>query len=1272
MNDYRKCGFALGIVTFSMLALSQVQVQAASNELVDSSQPDTALLEIDSTTDDLTHRMVEEEAEVVNRQKETTVNDYEFDAESASITGYHGEDTAISIPSEIEGTSVEHVGRQAFSGKKLDQVDLPDGLKSIDTGGFIGNNLVGVSLPPTTEKIGDMAFAANTQLESIELNEGLQTIGDRAFFNAQSLKAIQLPDSLVQIGNQAFRRSGLSGELVIGSKMEHVGHGILNDVPNQVDIKIVDGPGSKLYLHDDVFQETDTYLRVPQNREVMVFGRAFKGSSPVILDAGQLVVESLDDLDAIRNQLDDKILLTSGYANIDTSDASGASDTYIETPLVWDLSPESLVYNPDNNSYRASGYFTPISSTLYATHGVNEQATEENMARMTVLVDLVLDQDGTDTVWASEDFEYGQMSYKAPYATEESIFVISSFSALGLEKAANNPNLVVPTSVSLEENGQTYTQEIRGISERAFNDVALQSLVIPETSYPFVVGASAFEGSGLESVSFNEGLAYIGARAFANNNLQEVSFPSTLWMTGNQSFVNNSISSLSIHPKVNRLQIDNFSFANNQLTEVDLPYDLFKIRDYVFKGNPGYKPLPVAELAPEDPVGTGVVKLNTLNPHQLTVDTYIAKSKYHQIVNQAAGVNRDSLFNNMLAAEAILNNPAYVNNSKMGELSQTLNEADLLFFNSDTSQEELDDIEVELSQLISQITLPNLTNLQEMLSQVKSLDLSNYSELTANNLESEVITVEAAMETQSLTEDTVQSMINQLEMALNQLELSPELYYTSADFIYDGSIVLGLSDTGLKKAQHNKDLVIPDANLDGRLIDTIAPRAFETTEGVVYGSDAIQSPNGFKSVTLPVGLQHIGDGAFRTNQLTEVYFPESLETIGSTAFNGNQLVNLSLPNSITEIGSGAFSLNMLRTVKLPEGIKEIGPGVFARNIYLEHIDIPNSVEVVGQSAFIGAPLQALEIPSSVERIDRLAFSSHRLESLTIPGNVKYIADNSFAHNLKFRTLRELVLEEGIEHIGDNAFKASVLSEVYLPNSLETLGELAFSGNTDPNNNPFVVKLYTKNPAHLAFNTEKSLQHQEVILLEVETTTDRVEYQEEVAYEVVRKANPDLPKGQERRIQDGQNGQISIVEEITYEDGVEISRQEISRQIITQVVNEVVEFGILEIDSGQPKDDNDSPTSSDDVDEQNLGEDIKNPLPTKPLHLKNGQSGLGHSEGSNGLSSPMSQGVDRSQSVSSPSRTEKDTLPQTGLESSLLLGLGLSFVAGGYTVGRKRR
>lgn len=991
-----------------------------------------------------------------------TVNGY---AES-----YEPSSTDLVIPQDIEGTAVTSIGSQAFSKEGLSSVQLPEGLETIEDGGFLSNQLTAVELPSSMVSIGKMGFAVNKELSQVQLNEGLQIIDDRAFNTNSSLESIVLPDSLHSIGNFAFNGTKLQGDIRLGSQLKKVGDNAFKGASPALTLSIAEG-SSPLEIGINAFQSQQAQLILPQNRPIRFHARAFQAPSQVILDGGQLDVSSVEDTASLLESVQKALPLS-----IYTRDGQGQ--------VIWDV--HHLAYDSASDRYRLKGKFD--SSAL-------AEADASSASRLIPQVSLRLlppeetdqpsvEPDPAAASWKAEDFEYGWLDYKPPLEEQYQVFGITSFSALGLEKADTQKDLVIPSSVTFEENGQSYDRQIMGIGPSAFKDVALESLVIPEADHTFIIQGSAFENSGLSSVSFGEGLELIGPRAFFKNKLTEVTLPSTLWTTGSQSFMHNSIESLNIHPNVERLQIDNYSFANNQLTSVDLPYDIFKFREYVFKANPGVKPLAEEDLLKGDPAGTGVVRLNSINPHQLRVETYIAPSRYHDIVNVAPDINRDDLFTQLRAAQDVLEQGPDLDKTATYDFNRLLASGRRTFTDPSASQEQIDQHAQSLKDLIESVTVKNLAEFRQTLDQATRVNADIYTEDSLAQLQKVIQAAQAVLQT-DYTEATMDQAIQGLKQAMDQLEIVEALQYTTADFTYDGSTVTGLSDSGLAKKEENKHLVIPDLNPQGEAITAIGDGAFPSD--VNYGSDTSKSKYGFQSVRIPETVTHIGARAFFSNNLTRLDLPQSLKTIGPAAFNGNSIQHIVLPEGLTSLGVGAFALNESQTVSIPSTLEEIASGAFSRNIELKELTLSEGNRVIGQSAFIGDPLVQINIPSTVEEIGRMAFQASRVEELTIPGNVKVIGDEAFNQNVKWPTLKTLILEEGIEKIGKLSFGNALLSEVFLPQSLRDLDPRAFEDNRNEYGEPVVVKLFTHNPDHLAFNTDASKNNHQVIYFDGDRT-----------------------------------------------------------------------------------------------------------------------------------------------------------------------------------------
>ena len=84
---------------------------------------------------------------------------YTETAGGLEITSYHGQDTLITVPAEIDGRPVVSIGESAFRNSPAEQVIVPDSVRSIGWFAFCGSyRLSSVILPASVEQIGYGAF----------------------------------------------------------------------------------------------------------------------------------------------------------------------------------------------------------------------------------------------------------------------------------------------------------------------------------------------------------------------------------------------------------------------------------------------------------------------------------------------------------------------------------------------------------------------------------------------------------------------------------------------------------------------------------------------------------------------------------------------------------------------------------------------------------------------------------------------------------------------------------------------------------------------------------------------------------------------------------------------------------------------------------------------------------------------------------------------------------------------------------------------------------
>lgn len=129
---------------------------------------------------------------------------------TAIVTGYHGTETALEIPSTavnheddwISVSPVVGVGRSAFFNKGLKNVTIPDSITRIEYGAFQRNNLTELHLGSGITRIDELSFAENN-LNNIQLANNITYIGPAAFLS-NNLTELSIPEKVTYIGTSGF------------------------------------------------------------------------------------------------------------------------------------------------------------------------------------------------------------------------------------------------------------------------------------------------------------------------------------------------------------------------------------------------------------------------------------------------------------------------------------------------------------------------------------------------------------------------------------------------------------------------------------------------------------------------------------------------------------------------------------------------------------------------------------------------------------------------------------------------------------------------------------------------------------------------------------------------------------------------------------------------------------------------------------------------------------------------------------------------------------
>lgn len=249
---------------------------------------------------------------------------------------------------------------------------------------------------------------------------------------------------------------------------------------------------------------------------------------------------------------------------------------------------------------------------------------------------------------------------------------------------------------------------------------------------------------------------------------------------------------------------------------------------------------------------------------------------------------------------------------------------------------------------------------------------------------------------------------------------------------------------------------IGDLDLLGDDTDTVesvvVPDTVKYIETFAYYPNTAYYVSSLTKVTLPEGLETIGDNAFASAPgLSEINLPSTLKSIGERAFMNCNIDNFTIPAGVEYIGANAFNETYMAVRKANE-VRARGGDPF--------------IVIGGELVKYAGDDTVVTVPDGVRGIATDAFSPYGgdVTSITLPDSVEYIAEEGFSDLSALATVN---FGSGLKEIGDAAFSGcDSLNNVVLPEGLRKIGDTAFSGCSSLDSISFPGTLETLYPGSL--------------------------------------------------------------------------------------------------------------------------------------------------------------------------------------------------------------
>ena len=237
------------------------------------------------------------------------------------------------------------------------------------------------------------------------------------------------------------------------------------------------------------------------------------------------------------------------------------------------------------------------------------------------------------------------------------------------------------------------------------------------------------------------------------------------------------------------------------------------------------------------------------------------------------------------------------------------------------------------------------------------------------------------------------------------------------------------------------DLVIP-SSIDGKPVATLGRSNPELSALNDSNNTAI------RSITIPSSVRALRGNVFSDSShrlhIKQVTFEDGVQ--------------------ITEIPRNCFGYLPIESIVVPEGVTSIGDYAFFGCHDLASVSLPSTLETIGEASFLLVnSLTSLVVPEGVTSIGPRAFEPEHgkgepngtfsysfvggttLKSVTLPNSLKSIGERAFYGNTALATVKigTSMADAQLEAIPDQAFAATSLTSIEIPDTVTSIGEGAF-------------------------------------------------------------------------------------------------------------------------------------------------------------------------------------------------------------------------------------
>lgn len=836
----------------------------------------------------------------------------------------------------VDFTQAKHlktIGKNAFqNNSRIPEIDIPDGVTSIGSGAFAGcNGMKRLSIPGSVRSIADGAFGNCTGLETVTMEEGLTHLAYRAFTGCESLKNIRLPSTLTSLGESAFCECKALKEITVPGSVKEIGDSTFTSCESLKTVTLEEGV-ERVSSHAFSGCKSMTSLKLPstltgigylafsgcENLKTLTLPENLSEIGPSAFSNCKLIKEvklppKLTKIGALA------FLGCSSLATVKIGDQVQeiGEKAFVETALSEIIIPESVETIGENAFDNCTGLKT-----------INIKTKKRGSI--------------PGEPWGAPD---AKVEWQDTAISGD--FIVDITTGEVVKYIGKNSDVIVPSTIKIDG----VEHSLAKIAPGAFaNNRSIRNVTIDEGIK--VIGASAFEGSSLETVILPKTLTTIGNKAFYQcKKLKDINLPEALTAMGEFAFSKcNELRSVVIPGSVQKIEKGTFQDCS-QLTKVTLSEGIEELGEYAFKNADKMKEITI-------PKSMKTMGWQSLGVYYGLKRIEIPDKTRDSIKGAPWGADHATVY---WQDTPEVND--FIIDAKRGEIIRYVGTATEVTIPSHVV---IDDKEVSITK-IGPNAFPQSSKIRKVTIEDGIKEIGKAAFRNSNQLEA--ITI-------------------------------PETVDTIGESAFSGC-------TKLKEISIPKDVKTIENSVFagcGSLTEIEIPDGVTEIKG-----NAFSGCTSLATFTIPESVQKIGGTAFSgCTSLKEITIPDGVTQVDYRLFSEcSSLETVHLPDSIRAINWGAFEgCTSLREITIPQGVNWIGNSAFMGCSSLAELAIPDTVQSIDYQAFQDCTgLKELTLPKNLEKIKSGTFENcSSLEQLVIPEKVSSMAGNALQGTSSLKTI----------------------------------------------------------------------------------------------------------------------------------------------------------------------------------------------------------------------------------------------------------------------------